>query len=215
MESISDRIKLLLKNRDITAYRLCEDTGIDSGTFSKSIKTKNRWKSQHMIAMAEYFRVSLDWLMTGERPLKTGLSSSLTESVKRIKRVPVLGLVECGRAVTTWFDNAERIIEMTEVGHLNKPFILIAKGDSMRPYINPGDKLLCADMTEQIKNGSAVVVNFRSAPDSYEANAKLIKFEKGDRVTLYSVNTKYPPTLHRESDIHKIFKVVRIIRDVK
>jgi SOS-response transcriptional repressor LexA len=215
MESITDRINILLKNRGITPYRLCEDTGIDSGTFSKSSKTKNRWKSQHLITMAEYFRVSLDWLMMGEKPKKESPGGSLSQAAKKIKRIPVLGLAECGRASTTWFDRAERVIEMTDVGQFNKPFILVAKGESMRPYINPGDKLLCAEIPEQIKNGTAVVVSFHSAPDSYEANAKLIKFLKDDRVMLYSVNTKFPPTIHKEGEIHKIFKLVRIIRDVK
>jgi hypothetical protein len=32
---------------------------------------------------------------------------------------------------------------------------------------------------------------------------------------LYSVNTKFDPVIVREKDIYKIFKLVRIIREVK
>jgi len=214
MDSISDRIKILLKNRDITPYRLCTDTGIDSGTFSKSIRTPNRWKSQHMVKMSEYFKISLDWLMKGEGSLKTQ-QKEILELSKKYKQVPVLGLADCGKPTTTWYNVANKFIEMNDVGHLNTPFVLIARGDSMRPYINPGDKLLCSNAPEKVKNGTAVVVVYQSPPDTYEANAKLIKFEKDGMLTLYSVNTKFPPELYRELDIQKIFKVVRIIREVK
>lgn len=214
MESISDRINILLKNRDITPYRLCVDTGIDSGTFSKSIRTANRWKSQHMIRMSEYFKVSLDWLLKGEGALKKEHKEILDAS-KKYKPVPILGLAECGRPVSTWYNAANKYLEMNDVGHLHTPFILIAKGDSMRPYINPADKLLCANAPDRVKNGTAVVAVFQSPPDTYEANAKLIKFEKDGMVTLYSINTKFPPTLHRETELIKIYKVVRIIREVK
>ena len=214
MESISDRINILLKNRDITPYRLCFDTGIDSGTFSKSIRTPNRWKSGHLIKMSEYFKVGLDWLMKGEGNLKKDQKQFLDMS-KKYKQVPILGMAECGRPVSTWFNAANKFIEMNDVGHLHAPFILIAKGDSMRPYINPYDKLLCANIPDRVKNGAAVVAVFQSPPDTYEANAKLIKFEKDGMLTLYSINTKYPPTIHRETELIKIFKVVRIIREVK
>ena len=214
MESISDRINILLKNRDITPYRLCVDTGIDSGTFSKSIKTPNRWKSAHLVKMSEYFKVSLDWLMKGEGSLKK-VEKEILEMGKKYKQVPVLGIAECGRPVSTWYGLGNKFVELSDVGHLHTPFILIAKGDSMRPYINPGDKLLCSNMPDRVKNGTAVVAVFQSPPDTYEANAKLIKFEKDGMVTLYSINTKFPPTLHRETELQKIFKVVRIIREVK
>ena len=212
--TISERIRQLLENRGISAYRLCKDLEIDDSTYSRSIRTANTWKSAHLIKIADYFKVSLDWLLKGENFAKE-VQKELKEINSKVKQVPVLGIADCGKPSITWHETSSKIIEITEAAHLQSPFILIAKGDSMRPYINPGDKLLCADMPERIKNGTAVVVSFYSPPDTYEANAKLIKFERDGMFTLYSVNTAYAPTLHKDSEIQKIFKLVRIIRDVR
>jgi repressor LexA len=214
MNSISDRIRQLLENRGISAYRLCKDLEIDDSTYSRSIRTENTWKSAHLVKIADYFKVSLDWLLKGES-FSREVQKELKEINQKLKPVPVLGIAECGKPVATWNEISPKQVEITDASHLHSPFILIARGDSMRPYINPGDKLLCADMPERVKNGTAVVVSFYSPPDTYEANAKLIKFEKDSMVTLYSVNTAYAPTLHKDSDIQKIFKLVRIIREVK
>jgi phage repressor protein C with HTH and peptisase S24 domain len=113
-------------------------------------------------------------------------------------------------------DVAEKYIDLPDVKQYKSPFVLIAKGESMKPYILPGDKLVCADAPELIKDKSAVVAGFNSLPDSYEANAKLIiRDKKNKMVTLYSINTKFPPVNYRESDINRIYKLVKIIRDVK
>jgi repressor LexA len=214
MSTTTERIKGLLENRGITAYKLCKELGIDDSTFSRSSRTADTWKSQHLIKMADYFKVSLDWLMKGDK-VESELRKELKEAGKRCKQVPVLGIAECGKPATTWLDPGNKFIDMTDVAHLTTPFVLIAKGDSMIPYINLGDKLLCADEPERVKSGTAVVVTFNSPPETYEANAKLVKFEKSGDITLYSVNTKYPPTTHKESEIQKLFKLIRIVRDVK
>lgn len=214
MSSISDRIRQLLENRGITAYRLCKDLDIDDSTYSRSIRTANTWKTAHLVKIADYFKVSLEWLVKGETFAKE-VQRELKEVNTKVKAIPILGIAECGKPVAQWAELAPKTIELTDAAHLSSPFVLIARGDSMKPYINPGDKLLCADMPERVKNGTAVVVSFYSPPDTFEANAKLIKFEKDGVVTLYSVNTQFPPTIHKDTDIQKIFKLVRIIRDVK
>ncbi len=214
MSTISNRIRQLLENRGISAYRLCKDLEIDDSTYSRSIRTENTWKSAHLIKIADYFKVSLDWLLKGEIFAKE-VQRELKEISTKVKQVPILGIVDCGKPATSWHEYSTKTVELTEAANLLSPFILIAKGDSMRPYINPGDKLLCADMPDRVKNTTAVVVSFYSPPDTYEANAKLIKFERDGIINLYSINTAYPPTLHKDTDIQKIFKLVRIIRDVK
>jgi hypothetical protein len=39
-----ERIRQLLENRGIAAYRLCKDLDIDDSTYSRSIRTANTWK---------------------------------------------------------------------------------------------------------------------------------------------------------------------------
>lgn len=155
---------------------------------------------------------NIDWLITGEGEM---LKSYKGEN-KPVRSIPVLAEVECGTPVYTQINTSEiKYIDLPDAKHFVNPFIAIARGDSMRPYINPGDLLLCSDEPYKIKNGRAVVVNFISIPETYSSNAKLIKFLDDKTIMLYSVNTKYPPTIHHTDEIYKIFKVVRIIREVK
>jgi len=155
---------------------------------------------------------NLNWLLNGEGEMMV----IKQESIKKTKRIPVLGEVECGVPVYTQMNgDSLKYYELSDISHYLNPFIAIARGDSMAPYINPGDLLLCVDDPAKIKDGRAVVVNFKTIPDSYMSNAKLIRFMGNDKIMLYSINTKFPPTVHKKSDIYKIYKVVKIIREVR
>jgi phage repressor protein C with HTH and peptisase S24 domain len=155
---------------------------------------------------------NVNWLLTGEGEMIRQKDSPGGKT----RLIPVLAEVECGMPVYNQINQENiKMFELADVSHYNSPFIVIARGDSMRPYINPGDYLLCVDEPMKIKDGSAVVVNFKTIPETYSSNAKLIKFLKDESIMLYSINTKFPPTIHKKSEIYKIYKVVRLIREVK
>ncbi len=105
-----------------------------------------------------------------------------------------------------------KYIDNFDTSGLRNPFLVIAQGDSMTLYINNGDMLLCSDDNEKIKTGKAVIVSYRTTPQSYQANAKLARFTKDDGVMQYSVNTKFPPTTYLKSEIFRMYMVVRIKR---
>ena len=155
---------------------------------------------------------NINWLLSGEGEMIETKASPRGKT----RLVPILAEVECGTPVYNQINQEHiKMAELTDVSHYNNPFIVIARGDSMRPYINPGDYLLCVDEPTKIKDGSAVVIDFKTIPETYSSNAKLIKFLKDDSIMLYSINTKFAPTIHKKSEIYKIYKVIRIIRDVK
>ena len=143
MNNISERIRLLLNKKGVTPYRLCKDTDIPEGSFSQSIRTADIWKTQNLIKIADYFNVSLDWLVKGKEELSI-VSDVHAVYGKKFDKIPVLGFAECGQPESTWLEAGNKFLELGDTGHLNSPFILQAKGDSMRPYINPSDKLLCS-----------------------------------------------------------------------
>jgi SOS-response transcriptional repressor LexA len=156
---------------------------------------------------------NINYLFDENEPIE---KTEIKPNQKKIKarEIPVFGEVECGKPVAVWEHKIENII-MDKTGYLHNPFIMIAKGSSMEPYILPGDKILCHTENKKLKNGSLVIVSFKTMPESYEANAKLIRFENDGYVTLYSYNSEYyPPSIHKESEISNIYKVERIIRDV-
>lgn len=147
---------------------------------------------------------------------RTTDSGSFKYGVKsKVKFLPIVGQVACGEPAITYYESGNKFLEVGDVSHLATPFILLTKGDSMSPYINPHDKLVCTIPSSKIKDGSAVVVSFKSMPDTYEANAKLIRFLKDEKILLYSINTKFPPMIYSQNEIYQIYKVVKIIRDVR
>ena len=160
---------------------------------------------------------NINWLLTGKGEMITEIKLFKP----RTKPVPIVGEVICGMPIQTQMIGEDvKHMDMFDVSGYERPFIVVAKGDSMSPYINHGDLLLCAENDGKIiKNGKAVVVNYKTEPENYVANAKLIKYNNkknmDDGIVLYSVNTKYQPTTHFKTEIFKIYPVVRVIREVR
>jgi len=164
--------------------------------------------------LKKYFKEKYLWLVSGEGNPDEPINLKPDLKSKKLRTVPVIATVPCGIAVNQWDEEIKEYMELPRVGHLNSPFLLIAKGDSMKPYILNGDYLLCSDEPKKIKARTAVVVSYKSDPGNVIANAKLITFPDKHHVNLYSVNTFFEPQLVKLSDIYKIYKIVRIIRDV-
>lgn len=57
----------LCKERGITPYRFCKDTGINSSTISTWKNKGSECSSKTAKAICEYFDISMDFLMTGEK----------------------------------------------------------------------------------------------------------------------------------------------------
>lgn len=136
-------------------------------------------------------------------------------TLTKINEASIYGEVLCGAPASQWRD--EGLVKTIPTDVKDKTaFGVIAKGTSMEPYINDKDILICVDNPHLIKDKSAVVTVFKSEPDTTNTNAKLIKKDaKNKTIILYSINTRNPPEIYKESEILKIYKVVRIIREVK
>jgi SOS-response transcriptional repressor LexA len=195
--------------------RVSRIIGIKYTTFRDMLtKDYESWQSKYLNKVSDYFSVSVDYLL--------GRTENLTKSFReidttKIKSVPVFGAVQCGSPAYSW-DSSEvrKYIDLPDMAKFKDAFGVIAKGDSMKPFINPGDYLLCADLPELIKDGRAVISVFVGTVDNQEINAKLVKEDKNNNIiTLYSINTKYPPQNYHKSEIFKLYKLIKIIRDVK
>lgn len=58
----------LLKKHGVTAYRVAKDTGVTTATLTSWKQGKYTPKREKLEKIAEYFGVSIDYLMTGEEP---------------------------------------------------------------------------------------------------------------------------------------------------
>lgn len=62
----------LLKERGITTYRVAKDTGLNAAMFSSWKQGVYTPKGDKLQKIADYFNVSLEYLMTGEEPDSEG-----------------------------------------------------------------------------------------------------------------------------------------------
>jgi len=217
LDTFAKRLDHLLKgvsNREVE-----RQTKINNVSLSEWRNGKTSPTLEKIEPLRKYFGEKFSWLISGMGSPDGEFYVSdkdIKYTATKFKSVPIVGTVPCGIPVTSWEIDDNKLMKLADVGHMHSPFILIAKGDSMSPYINNRDYILCADMPEKIKKDkTAVVVSFKSDPDSFNANAKLIKWRKpSNEIMLYSINTKYEPEIYPIKDIYKIYKVVRIIRDV-
>lgn len=77
--------RLLAENNKKTAD-VCRATGINSATFSEWKKGKYTPKQDKLQKIADYFHVSVDFLMTGKEPELELYNDDITELFKKIRR---------------------------------------------------------------------------------------------------------------------------------
>lgn len=77
----------LCKERGITPYRFCKDTGINSSTISTWKNKGNECSPKTAKAICDYFNVSMDYLITGSEEntlTETSLNSRDRKDIGRI-----------------------------------------------------------------------------------------------------------------------------------
>lgn len=78
--------KYLCESRGVSAYKVSKDTGIPQPTFSEWKKGKYTPKIEKMKIIADYFGVSIDYLMTGKEKSPDG-KSELDEKLSLLKNI--------------------------------------------------------------------------------------------------------------------------------
>ena len=182
---ISDNVYALINKSSVTQKQLAGDIGIRIDTLFNYLKNRAKWDTNVVTLIAKYFNVPIDYLYGN--PI--GVNDTVTEDTKS-RRVAVLGKVECGIPISAQISSTYDLehILIDNVSRYKDPFILIAEGESMAPFINPKDYILCIDDASKIKNKATVVVSFKTESDNYEANAKQYFELDESHVMLYSIN---------------------------
>lgn len=73
----------LLEGRNITPYRVYKETGVPQSSLSEWKRGNSMPKIDKLIKIAEYFGVSVDYLLTGEEPPKTEKAPTLNKKDER------------------------------------------------------------------------------------------------------------------------------------
>lgn len=174
---------------------------------------------EFFIALRKKLGINLNWLWDESSEMFDNETPKeiLDRYGKNFRRVSELAMADCGLPAAQWETNEKNFIIVDGLKNYKFVFAVKAAGDSMKPYIEKGDHIVCADVPfENIKNHTAILLQWKTGPGMLEASVKLFYRNKkyDDSIVIYSVNTKHPPEVVPLDRVHKIYKVVKIIRDV-
>ena len=204
-----------------------ERFGLNGAQFAESLGTSPSYVSDMKLRaskpslevlerLASEFKVDLEWLLTGDGDM-VRIDGDGRGGRERLAWLPVVGEVPCGVPVTSFTDDrhAERVA-VAGAPRDRDAFVLVARGESMLPRIEPGDKLVCvpAEMQE-IRDGDIVVVSFHAGVGASESNCKVIRLYDRTRVVLQPLNPEYDAQEFSLKEIYKIYKVKQLIREVR
>lgn len=175
--NIYERIAMLCEKKQVRPHVALTSAGVSPSLATelkmgrvKSISSKNARK------IAEYFDVSVDYLLYGEEAARP-------ESVK----IPVYGVIAAGLPILA----EQEIIDYEEIpaqmAKSGEYFALQVRGDSMEPRMYSGDVVILRK-SEEFESGKvcAVMVN------GEEATLKRV-LVRSNGITLIALNSKYAP----------------------
>ena len=188
------RLKELRKQRGLNQTDLAKAIGIAQPTLSGRESEKFQIDDANKIKLADYFGVSIDYLMG---------RNDVPQTVKGV-RVPIYGSVPAGIPLEA-IENIEGYEEITPaLASKGEYFALKIKGESMSPYILDRD-IVIVRKQESVESGDIAIV----LVNGNEATCKMVKIGD-DGITLIGHNTTvYPPHFYSQKEIATL--PVRII----
>lgn len=191
LESLLHKIDELRENYNISYKQLEKNVGFANGYFGKLKKRESYPTIAKVDALAEYFHVTRDYLISTEEPTGSGI------------KIPLLGRVAAGIPI----EACENIIGYEEIpsrlANTGNFFALKIKGDSMSPFICDGDKVIVRQQSEVENNQIAIVL-----VNGSDATCKEIR-KTSTGLMLISKNPSFEPMVFTAEEI--INKPIRII----
>ena len=188
-------LKIIRKSKGLTQAEVAKFVGISQNNYSYWESGKVKIDNDSLKKLADYFNVSVDYLLDRETPL----SNNQARGVK----IPVYGEIAAGIPI----EAIEDIIEFEEItpelASSGEFLALSIKGDSMAPRIQNGDVVIIRRQ-ETVENGdiAAVMVNGDSA------TLKRVKPD-ANGLWLLPLNPAYQPMFYTKKECAE--KPVRIL----
>lgn len=200
----------LLQKNDVTPYKVAKEAGVTQTALSNWKSGRSTPTTKTLQKIADYFGVTIDYLMTGENTISPKLSNIYPIELKRF---PLLGDIACGIPKYTNEDRESYVMAGTEI---KADFCLRASGDSMiNARILDGD-IVFIRKQDMVENGeiAAVVVNNES-----EATLKRVFYYKEQSLLiLRPENQAYEEqryTNEQLNEVHILGKAVAFQSDVR
>jgi SOS-response transcriptional repressors (RecA-mediated autopeptidases) len=181
-----ERVKLICKERKIPISKLEKDLGFANGYIGQL--KKGSFPDDRLSAIADYFGVTVDYLMTGEEPNIPKLpKGAIPVDISEFVKIPIVGSIRCGKPM---FEESNiegyEYVSVDDMCKGETYFYLRAKGDSMiNAGINQGDLLLIRAQSD-VDSGDIAVVNVNGDEETLK---RVVKKDKA--IILQPENTAY------------------------
>lgn len=192
------RLKALRKERNLRGEDVAKAIGVKPTTYVRW-ETGTNSPNRKLVALANFFNVSTDYLMTGNESPK--------DEKRNIVRVPVLGRVAAGIPIDA-IQEIEGWEEMYKPGAKDGEYFgLHIKGASMEPRMRDGD-IVIVRRTEAFESGDTCIV----LVNGNEATCKIVQ-KQSNGITLIGYNIAvYPPHFYSAAEIEELpVKIIGVV----
>lgn len=196
-----NRIKQLREEKGIKQRELAKLLGIEVSAVSKLEVGRVPLKDEYIIKLANFFRVSTNYLLGIETATKHLL--------------PVLGTVKAGYNYLAQENVIDYIDPAMNIPNIEDYFGLVVKGDSMSPMFDEGDYLIVNKTDNEFNSNDICIILINSDEATIK---KVVKTDVG--IELHAFNHYYPVKKFTYEEMEKlpvkiIGVVVRQIRNWK
>lgn len=194
--STIEKIKDLLTKNNISAYKLSLAIGLNKTFLTDWTSGKSKPSVPALTKIADYFNVSVDYLLGREEP---HFVQSFSENEMYI--FPVIGTIAAGYDGLGEEDYTGEDIKIPP--HLikthdpNDYFVLKVKGDSMYPLLEDGDKVLVRRCST-VESGTVAAIGYNGD----DATVKKVEYIQGENwMRLVPRNPNFPTVTITGSDL--------------
>lgn len=233
---IYDRIKQMADKKGISMYTLSQETGISQATFSR-LKSGNTEKlnRKNIKLLSEYFKVSMDWLVTGNEEEVVEKKVEVREPIisalpieQGVVNIPLVnqyayaGYLD-GYADITYLEQLPRVPFIVDHEGRGNYLAFEVKGDSMddgtqESYVD-GDRLYCREVQRHLwaqyklhlRHWDFVIVHV----DGILLKRIIDHDVENHTITIHSLNPMYADKVIDLAEVIQIFNVIESVRPRK
>lgn len=220
-DTIGQRIRALRRSNKLTQAQLAKIAGVSSPAVTEWEKDSYSPKAASLEAMAHYFQVSIEYLLTGQgdKAAATREDSLGFNNVRLVnaplRKIPLLDFVQAGAFLECGYDGINSLGDSYTTYENSRPecvFSLEVAGMSMSPDFMPGDKLV-VDASKSPYPGCFVIAQNGSHEATFK-KYRAVGYDEHGRETfeLVPLNPDYPIMDSIKQEIRIIGVVVEHLR---
>jgi len=200
--TVKDRLKAYLSAKNISMAEFGRRIGV-SGAYVTSMRKSIQPEKIEKIRV-EFPDLDIDWLLTGnEKEVKQHINNAF-DTRPRVDQYAAGGGNEELDGVTLAQCEQIPVVPMFP----RYDFTMRVTGESMQPYINPGDEVACLKIEESsfLQWGRIYVL--------FTSQGVIVKkiFDVGDGIRCVSFNENYPDFTIPKSEIYSFNLVIGLVR---